>query len=316
MTTTLNNSENDSPNWGAFYVQLGITGPKFLTAVAEGLEDYIEIEARGTDSFWSGELEEVLTFRWHQDPSQAVWETVKVWTENIKSYFDEVFGPYSLMPWKKLNIDEEEQTDLRVSSQRILAVYRQELIDELVAAAREPNEEDSGEEIPHLLIQGVVRPYEKHAEGMLIRAVEIPWRKIISHLGKDWNLASQISSRQWEELIAAAFHQAKYDEVILTPRSGDHGRDVIAIKNGVGSIRIINSVKALKPGNLVRYDDVRALAGVLLGDQKASKGIITTTSDFPPNIREDPYLARLMPFRLELMNGTKLKRWLADIAKT
>jgi restriction system protein len=71
-------------------------------------------------------------------------------------------------------------------------------------------------------------------------------------------------------MIAAAFDQAGYDEVILTPRSGDHGRDVIAIKKGVGSIRIIDSVKAYKPGHLVRYDDVRALAGVLLGDQGAS----------------------------------------------
>lgn len=193
--------------------------------------------------------------------------------------------------------------------------YRKELIDELVAAAQEPSKDDADATVAHLLIQGVVEPYEKHAEGNLIRAIEIPWRKIISHLKKDWSLAFKISPRQWEELIAAAFHQEKYDEVILTPRSGDHGRDVIAIKKGVGSIRIINSVKAYKPGNLVRYDDIRALAGVVSADHNVSKGIITTTSDFPPGILKDPIMAPLIPYRLELMNGATLKRWLADIAK-
>lgn len=296
-------------------MQLGITGPKFLTNIPPGLEGFVEMEARGTDSFYSDSIEGTLTALWDEDPNRAVWEAVLEWGNNVREYLDEITGPWSLIPWDELKIDEDQQQELRSSAAQIGLKRQQDLIDELVAAAQEPEEDDSAEVIPHLLIQGVVQPYEKHAEGMLIRAVEIPWRKIISHLGKDWDLASQISSRQWKELIAAAFHQAKYDEVILTPRSGDHGRDVIAIRNGVGSIRIINSVKALKPGNLVRYDDVRALAGVLLGDQKASKGIITTTSDFPPNIKDDPYIAPLMPFRLELMNGSKLKRWLADIAK-
>ena len=116
-------------------------------------------------------------------------------------------------------------------------------------------------------------------------------------------------------MIAAAFDQAGYDEVILTPRSGDHGRDVVAIKKGILCVRIIGSVKAYAPGKLVRPDDVRALAGVLYGDQKASKGIITTTSDFAPSIASDPYLAPLMPYRLELMNGMRLREWLIKLTK-
>jgi hypothetical protein len=35
--------------------------------------------------------------------------------------------------------------------------------------------------------------------------------------------------------------------VTLTPRSGDHGRDVIAIKKALGFVRIIDQVKAYKP---------------------------------------------------------------------
>jgi restriction system protein len=103
--------------------------------------------------------------------------------------------------------------------------------------------------------------------------------------------------------------------VILTPRSSDYGRDIIALTKGVGCIKIIGSVKAYKAGHLVAYGDVRALAGVLLGEPDASKGIITTTSDFPPRTLSDPLLRRLMPTRIELMNGTQLQKWLADLLK-
>jgi restriction endonuclease Mrr len=166
-----------------------------------------------------------------------------------------------------------------------------------------------------ILVQVVVEPYGKTKDGQLVRAVEIPWRAIVDLLKNDWKEAFKISPRTWEELIAAAFDKDGYDEVTLTPRSGDHGRDVIAVRKGVGCIRIIDSVKAYKPGHLVKHDDVRALAGVLSTDHKSSKGILTTTSDFAPGIIKDPYIKPLIPYRLELMNGTKLREWLASLAK-
>ena len=101
----------------------------------------------------------------------------------------------------------------------------------------------------------------------------------------------------------------------LTPRSGDYGRDVIAVRRGVGAIRIVDSVKAYKPGHLVKHDDVRALIGVLHGDRLASKAILSTTSDFAPRIASDPFIAPFIPYRLELMNGTSLVKWMNEIAK-
>lgn len=165
-----------------------------------------------------------------------------------------------------------------------------------------------------VLVQGVIMPYEETPEGKLIKAVAVPWKMIVHLLKEDLRLAFEIPPYRWEELIAAAFDYAGYDEVILTPRSGDYGRDVIAVKNGIGAIRIIDSVKAYKPGHLVRHDDVRALLGVLSGDPRASKGIITTTSDFAPGIVKDPYIRPFIPYRLELMNGEKLQRWLQELA--
>jgi restriction system protein len=58
------------------------------------------------------------------------------------------------------------------------------------------------------------------------------------------------------------------------------------------------------------------LLGVLSGEQDASKGIITTTSDFPPLVTEDPFIAPFLPTRLELMNGEALRKWLAELGGT
>ena len=116
-----------------------------------------------------------------------------------------------------------------------------------------------------------------------------------------------------EKIITGAWERAGFEEVILTPRSGDLGRDIIAVKRGLGSIRIIDQVKAYKPGHLVTADDVRALLGVLHADV-ASKGFVTTTSDFAPRLRDDILLQPFMPSRLGLVNGEELFARLKELA--
>jgi restriction system protein len=168
--------------------------------------------------------------------------------------------------------------------------------------------------LPQLLVQAVITPGGKTAEGILIEAVDIPWFEIIELLKKDPSAAFQIPARKWEEIIAGAYHKAGFEEVTLTPRSGDHGRDVIAIKKGIGFVRVIDQVKAFGPDHLVTADDARALVGVLLGDG-ASKGFLTTTSDFAPRIMEDITVKLTVPSRLELVNGPKLLKRLDEIAR-
>jgi restriction system protein len=165
-----------------------------------------------------------------------------------------------------------------------------------------------------LLLQAVVVPGAKTDEGLLIEAVALPWFEIIELLSWDPCLAYQIKDRKWEEIIAGAYQRAGFDEVTLTPRSGDFGRDVIAVKRGLGTIRIIDQVKAYGPNHLVTADDVRALLGVLQGD-KASKGFLTTTSDFAPKLRHDILLKPFMPAQLELINGKMLLARLEELAK-
>jgi restriction system protein len=165
-----------------------------------------------------------------------------------------------------------------------------------------------------LLLQAVIIPGAKTGEGQLIEAVALPWFEIIAALSRNPSLAYQIKDRKWEEIIAGAYQRAGFDEVTLTPRSGDFGRDVIAVKRGLGTVRVIDQVKAYGPSHLVTADDVRALLGVLQGD-KASKGFLTTTSDFAPKLRDDILLKPFMPAQLELINGTMLIARLEELAK-
>jgi restriction system protein len=168
--------------------------------------------------------------------------------------------------------------------------------------------------LPSLLVKAIVVPGQVTDEGLLITAISAPWLEIIELLAKDPALAYKIPSRKWEEIIAGAYKRAGFDEVTLTPRSGDLGRDIIAVKAGIGVVRIIDQVKAYSPGHLVTADDVRALVGVLYTDG-ASKGFLTTTSDFAPNLKKDPLIVPLIPSRLDLINGTMLLKRLRELAE-
>ena len=166
----------------------------------------------------------------------------------------------------------------------------------------------------NLLLQTIIVPGGKTAEGQLIEAVAFPWFEIIELLKNNPTAAYQIPARKWEEIIAGAYKKAGFDKVTLTPQSGDYGRDVIAVKRGLGIVRVIDQVKAYKAGHLVTADDVRSLMGVLHGDG-ASKGFLTTTSDFAPKLQEDPLIMPFIPSRLELINGNALLRRLEELAK-
>jgi restriction system protein len=119
---------------------------------------------------------------------------------------------------------------------------------------------------PSLLLQTVIVAGERTNEGTLIEAVTLPFFDIIALLQKDPNIAYQLSWEKWEEIIAGAYKKAGFEEVTLTPRSGDHGRDVIVIKKALGTIRVIDQVKAYKPGHLVTGEEVSALWRVMQGE--------------------------------------------------
>jgi restriction system protein len=179
-----------------------------------------------------------------------------------------------------------------------------------------PSEEAVGEptitRLPELLIQAtILTSGDATNEGQLVEGVAIPWFEILREVARDPNFLFNIDWRTLEEVIAGAYKREGWPQVELTPRSGDKGRDVIASKPGIGAIRIIDQVKAYKPGNKVPADDVRALLGVLTRETNVSKGVITTTSTFAPGVEAE--MKAIIPNRLELKDGMKLREWLTRL---
>jgi len=167
--------------------------------------------------------------------------------------------------------------------------------------------------LPVLVSQTVIIPYEKTSEGVLIRAQTIPLLAIIKWIMEDPLRRFEIDPRKWEEIIAASYDASgEFDEVTLTPWSGDRGRDVIAVKKGFGSVRLIESVKRYRPGTKTTAEEVQALIGVLVSDPQATKGIVSTTWEFAPKIIENPQIKQYIPHRLELLNGEDLLRRLGE----
>ena len=171
-------------------------------------------------------------------------------------------------------------------------------------------------DLPSVLLQAVIVPGENTDEGLLVQAVAVPWFEIIALIQRDPQAMYQIDWRQWEEIIAGAYTEeyGNRAEVVLTPRSGDRGRDVIVTLPGVGSIRYFDQVKRYSPGRLVTAEEVRAMVGVLEIERNVSKGIITTTSDFAPGVMADEGIKRFLPYRLELKPREVLLQWLVDVA--
>jgi restriction system protein len=292
--------------------------PHLLDSVDPGLLDYILMESEGSDVFWrepwdefiEGEFEEW----WPEDPQRAVMKALAYWIESVKKCLLGALEPEGIVLQYlfELRHDDPEGERKRIQAQvqkLRITVAKTNIRLFIDAVSLDPK----NAELPSLLLQGVITAYGSANEGRLIQAVVARWQRLVELLKDDWKRAYTIPAIKWEEIIAGGFELDGYD-VILTPRSGDHGRDVIATKIGVGSIKIIGSVKAYNPKHLVSYDDVRALVGVLHCDLSASKAILTTTSFFAPGIKNDPLLCPLIPTRLELMDCTRLREWLEDLA--
>ncbi len=98
---------------------------------------------------------------------------------------------------------------------------------------------------PPFSFGAIIKVEQRTTEGQIITLIDPFYTYLINEIKKNPEIIYHIDPRKWEEIIAAAYDKAGFDEVILTPRSGDFGRDVIAIKNGIGSVKFIEQVKAI-----------------------------------------------------------------------
>jgi restriction system protein len=164
-----------------------------------------------------------------------------------------------------------------------------------------------------LLKTSLVTRGEMTPEGDEIHGPTATWFEISRQLKVDPGFRFEFPSSpvKFEEFLAGAYKLYGWDAVTLTPRSGDKGRDVIAITSKMSAMRVLDQAKANSPTNLVSQNDVRALYGVLSKDLGATKGIITTTSDFAPGVADE--FQKEIPYRLETKNGEQFLEWIRQI---
>ncbi len=107
----------------------------------------------------------------------------------------------------------------------------------------------------------------------------------INRILQDQNELYNISSREFEEIVAELFRKQEYD-VELTPKTRDGGCDIIATKT-IGGLpfMLLIECKKYSLSNPVGVSLVRSLLGVQ-NDRKANKGVLITTSRFTKSAKE------------------------------
>ena len=163
---------------------------------------------------------------------------------------------------------------------------------------------------PVLVSFAVVALTRKVPQGHLVELREPDWHAAVAALQRDPSGRFQIPPREFEALIAGLYKAAGFDEVILTPSSGDFGIDVVATKWGDYGYKVLGQVKRYAHDHLVKAEEVRSFVFALDRDKSASRGIVTTTSDFAPGVPHE--FKEWVPTRVDLVNGTRLLDMLAN----
>jgi len=129
---------------------------------------------------------------------------------------------------------------------------------------------------------------------------------LIKSLKRQPDSVFQLSSRQFEELIAVLLLDQGWD-VELTPPTRDGGRDILAyLHTGISRVLCLVEVKRYHRDRCVGVGMVRELYGVL-HDNGASQAMIVTTSSFTAGARA---LQRRHQYQLSLHDYSVLVRWI------
>lgn len=106
--------------------------------------------------------------------------------------------------------------------------------------------------------------------------------KIFERISNDPKLMHGMNPRDFEFFIAELLSKLGFENIIVTPRSGDKGRDIIATQSP-GDIPMIVAFECKKyaPNRKIGPDTMRALLGTISHHPtRANKGVLITTSSF------------------------------------
>jgi len=177
----------------------------------------------------------------------------------------------------------------------------------------EEEQEGDEERQPEFFEEQLVKVVSAGALAQLKRVDFVPINMLDRMLRSPEAMRRTLSARDFEHFVATLVEQLGFENVIVTPRSGDHGRDVLATKR-VNDIPILFAFecKRYKPDHPVGPELLRALLGTIThGSTKANKGVLVTTSTFTSGARK--YL-----FTEPALDGKDfdgIVGWLRDYAK-
>jgi HJR/Mrr/RecB family endonuclease len=124
-------------------------------------------------------------------------------------------------------------------------------------------------------------------KNRLVQVEQIPLRAIDMILRDERHL-HRLAPREFEEFVADMIHQLGFRDVLLTPRSTDGGKDVVASKlvHGI-PITFYFECKKYAASNKVQLDTLRALLGTVAHNSRAANiGVLVTTSTFTKGCKE------------------------------
>ncbi len=120
-----------------------------------------------------------------------------------------------------------------------------------------------------------------------LRRVDFAPIVLLDQVLRNPEIMRRLGARDFEGFVAALLEQIGFEDVILTPRSGDDGRDVLATKRVHGlTVLCAFECKRYSFDRPVGPEIARALLGTILhGSTRATKGVLVTTSHFTPAAR-------------------------------
>ena len=146
----------------------------------------------------------------------------------------------------------------------------------------------------------------------IVRAENIPF-KLIHAILHDPRHMHNLTPRQFEEFIAEVVDHLGFSNIILTPPSGDGGRDVIASNeiNGI-PITFFFECKKYAEGNKIQLDTLRSLLGTVAHHAtEANMGVLVTTSTFTKGCKD----LIMSECRLDGKDYDGLLGWVGELKK-
>ena len=169
-------------------------------------------------------------------------------------------------------------------------------------------DEPDPEQIEALSHDSQIITPEQHTA--LITVDSLPLRLLTKIMRSPEELRN-ITPRQFEEFVAETISQLGFKDVLLTPRSHDGGKDVVASYriNGI-PLSFYFECKHYAEGNKVQLETLRTLLGTMAHDARSvNKGVLVTTSTFTKGARK----FILGEARLDGKDYTDLLGWINEL---